>query len=399
MTASKRGSRPLLLALIGAMTALGPLGTDLYLPGLPAVTHELESTESLTQLTLMAYLLGLGLGHFLWGPVCDRLGRRGPLMLGLACFILAGAVCALTPNMEVLLAARLAQGLAGSAGIVISRAIVRDLYEGRELTRVFGWLAMVFGLAPIIGPLLGAGVIQFAGWRGTFWALAGLGVVFLALTAAILPETLTEERRTRGTRAERRGAWTAPLANRAFVTNSLLLLASSIVMFGYVSYIPFVLQTERGIDDVTFAWLFALNAVAVLTGGQLAALLARRVDGRTVLRTAYAIAIGAGTLVLLAIALDWPDWALLAALWVTILQIAIVQPTAIALAIAPFAQGAGTASAIAGGTQFLGAAIVTSAVTSLFGADGTVMGVLILSAVTVACGIAIVGPLLRGRNA
>ncbi len=379
------------------MTALGPLGTDLYLPGLPAVTGDLGTTDSLTQLTLLGYLFGLGIGQLVWGPVCDRLGRRAPLLVGLAIFIVSGAICALTPSIEVLLLARLLQGMSGSAGIVISRAVVRDLYEGRELTRIFGLLAVIFGMAPIVGPLVGAGIMQFAGWRGTFWALAVLGLVFLVLTMALLPETLSEERRTLRGVGSRWEPWLTPLRHPVFLTNSLLLLLSSVVMFGYVTYVPFVLQVERGIDDVAFAWLFALNAVAVLAGGQLAALLARRVPGPTVLRAAYAIAIGATALTLVAILLDWPDWALLAALWVMILQIATVQPTAIALAIAPFARGAGTASAILGGLQFLGASITTGVVSAVFGSSSAVMGVLLVVAVSIAFVIAVVGPLLARR--
>ena len=387
--------RGALLVLIGAMTALGPLGTDLYLPGLPAVTGDLDTTDSVTQLTLLGYLLGLGVGQFVWGPVADRLGRRGPLLLGLGIFIVSGIICAITPSIEVLLTARLLQGLSGSAGIVISRAIVRDLYEGRELTRIFGLLAIIFGMAPILGPLIGAGIMQFAGWRGTFWALAAFGVIFLVMTLLLLPETLSQSHRRPASRWE---AWLAPLGHRVFMTNALLLVASSVVMFGYVSYVPFVLQVERGIDDVSFAWLFALNAIAVLVGGQLAGLLARRVPGHTVVRVAYGIAIIATAFVLLAVALDWPDWALLLALWIMILQIATIQPTAIALAIEPFARGAGTASAILGGMQFLGASITTAIVSAVFGSHGEVMATLLLTAVTLAFVIAIVGPMRRPRR-
>ena len=381
------------------MIALGPLGTDLTLAGLPTVTVDLQATDSAAQLSLLAYLTGLGLGHFIWGPVSDRFGRRGPLLLGLALFTLSGVVCALTPSIELLLTARVLQGLAGSAGLVISRAIIRDLYDGPDITRIFGRISIVFGIAPIVGPLIGAAIMQFAGWRGTYAGLAILGAAFLLTSLALIHETLPPERRVHGEPGAQRDAWIAPLKHPVFVVNAVLMALSSVFMFGFVAYTPFVLQTERGIDEALFAWLFALTASAVLVGGQLAALLARRFAGHVVVRTAYGIAAILSIGILLAVALGWPTWSLLACMWLTILNISTIQPTALALAIEPFARGAGTAAAIVGGAQFLIASAITGTVSTVFGASGLVMGVLLLSALTVAWLVATIGTrLAAGRD-
>jgi len=395
---SGRARRAVLLVIVGLLTALAPLGVDAYLPALPQVTDQLGAPDGVVQLSLLIFLVGMGAGQFVWGPVSDRFGRRGPLLLALGGFIVAMAVCALAPSIWVLVIARLVAGLSGSGGVVIARAIIRDLYEGEELRRIFGWLSIIFGLAPIVGPVLGAGILQFTDWRGTFWALVALGALFIVATLAAIPETLVAERRVHGESAERSEAWRAPVRNPVFVTSTLTLICTSFMMFFYVSFIPFVMQEERGLTDLEFGIMFGVTAIAVLTGGQLAALLAGRMSGARVVQVAAAVTVVGGLCILLSEVLDWPTPLLYVVLWITVFAIAVIQPTSLALAIAPFARGAGTASAIAGGTQFLIAATSTGILANVFGSGGVVMGTAWFSAAVAAFVIAFIGGAIARRQ-
>lgn len=393
-----RRARVGLLALIGILTAGGPLGTDMYLPALPQVASDLDAPAALAANTLTVYLMGLGAGQFVWGPISDRTGRRGPLLVGLALFTVAGVVCALAPNIWILLSARLVEGLAGSAAVVLGRAIVRDLYEGEELARIFGRLAVVFGVAPVIGPVIGGGILQFADWRGTFIGLAILGGVLLVLVALVVHETLPDDRRIHGRSEQRRAAWVAPLRNGEFLLNSFILIGSTVAMLMYITFVSFVMQTERQVENLAFTTMFAVSALGVIAGGQLGPVLSRRYGGHRVLTVSIAVNLVAACCVLLASALHWPTWALYLALVVTVLQSGICQPLALALALAPFARGAGTAAAIAGGSQMLLGALIPGVVANLFGEAGVVLGAgqAITCAITLA--LAITGGVVLGRR-
>ena len=166
--------------ILGGLSAFGPLSIDMYLPGLPHLTHDLGATPSTGQLTLTACVLGLALGQLLAGPLSDNLGRRRPLLVGLAAYAVTSAVCALAPTVSALIALRFLQGLAGAAGIVIARAVVRDLYRGEAAARMFALLMLVLGIAPVFAPLIGGQALRVMSWRGIFVVLAGIGLVLLA---------------------------------------------------------------------------------------------------------------------------------------------------------------------------------------------------------------------------
>jgi MFS transporter, DHA1 family, multidrug resistance protein len=182
---------------LGGLSALGPLSLDLYLPALPTLTTELGAEEAAGQLSLSLCMIGLALGQLFVGPLTDRVGRRTPLLVGNAVFAVSAGLCALAPSIGVLLALRLVGGLAGGAGIVIARAMVRDLYAGAQMARVFALITLVLGVAPVVAPLLGGLLLTVTSWRGVFVALAVLGILLLA-AAATLGETLPAHRRHGG---------------------------------------------------------------------------------------------------------------------------------------------------------------------------------------------------------
>src|SRR5215213_6158326 len=195
---ARRMSSPGVIAILGALTAFGPVSMDTYLPGLPELSRDLGASASETQLTLTACLFGLAAGQLMAGPASDALGRRRPLLAGLAGFTLASLLCAAAPDVWSLVAARVLQGVAGAVGIVIARAIARDLHSGDALARFLAVLMLVNGLAPILAPIVGAQLLHVTDWRGIFVVLAGLGLLLLAWAAVLLPETLDPERRHRG---------------------------------------------------------------------------------------------------------------------------------------------------------------------------------------------------------
>src|SRR5690349_20221872 len=232
---------------LGGLSALGPLSLDLYLPALPTLTADLGAGEAAGQLSLSLCMVGLAVGQLLVGPLTDRVGRRVPLLVGLAVFALSAGLCALTPSIGVLLALRLVAGLAGVAGIVIARAMVRDLYAGTQMARVIALITLVLGVAPIGAPLLGGLLLTVTSWRGVFVALAVLGHLVL-VGAASLGETLPADRRHGGGLLATGRALRSVLTDRTFLLPALVGAVGVCGMFVYIAMASFVLQGGYGLS-------------------------------------------------------------------------------------------------------------------------------------------------------
>src|SRR6187431_272594 len=209
--------RRLLPMLLLLLTVFGPISMDLYLPALPALTAELGAATSVAQLTVTACLIGLAAGQLIAGPLSDRFGRRRILLAGIALYILTSALCAISPTIELLIAARFVQGLAGGVGIVIAQAAGRDIYGGGALIRFYGRLTVVGGFAAIIGPLLGGILNTVTDWRGLFVFLAAIGAGILLVTLLVFRETLPAEHRTRGGLAHTLHDFRVLLSDRVFL--------------------------------------------------------------------------------------------------------------------------------------------------------------------------------------
>lgn len=249
---------------------------DLYLPALPALSRDLSASTSAAQLTLTACLVGLGAGQLLSGPLSDRFGRRRPLMIGVSIYAVASLLCAFAPNVSALYALRLLQGLAGATGIVIARAVVRDLYDGREAAHFFALLMLVNGSAPVLAPVIGGQLVRFTSWRGLFVVLAGVGVA-LALATLALPETLPVQRRHAG---RLRGVFAARvpvLRDARFLGYALVCGLGFAALFAYIAASPFVLQDIAGLSPQLFSLVFAANAIGIVVVGQVTGRLVHRV--------------------------------------------------------------------------------------------------------------------------
>jgi len=343
-----------LIIVLGALTAFGPMSIDMYLPAFPALTRHFHATEAQVQLTLTACLAGLALGQLLYGPVSDALGRRRPLYAGLAAYAAASALCVVAPSVTVLTGLRLVQGLGGAAGIVIARAVVRDLYSGVAAARFFSLLMLVTGLAPMLAPLAGAQVLRFTSWQGVFVVLSGYGLVLLVGVALALPETLQMERRRRGGLRHTLRTFRGLSRDRTFLGYALgggLVFAA---MFAYISGSSFVTQEIYGVSPQVFGLIFGVNALGIVLASQVNSALICRVAPGTLLAVALAVHLAGGLGVLAAVAsgshrLVW----LLPPLFLTVAMVGVVLPNTTALALAGHPKAAGSASALLGLGQFV----------------------------------------------
>lgn len=255
--------------VLGGLTALPPLSMDMYLPALPAVTRALGSSAATAQLTLTACLMGMALGQLVVGPMSDKWGRRKPLLLGMVVYVFATAICALAPSVELLIGFRLLQGLAGAAGIVIARAVVRDLYDGVEMARFFSTLMLISGVAPVIAPVIGGQVLQFTDWRGIFVVLTGVGIALTLVVVKWLHETLPSEKRHSGGVGEALGTMRGLLADRVFTGYTLAGGLAFAALFAYIAASPFVVQEIYGASPQMYSLLFGINSIGLITVGQI----------------------------------------------------------------------------------------------------------------------------------
>ncbi|WP_338051330.1 multidrug effflux MFS transporter [Pseudonocardia acidicola] len=379
------------LLALGGLSTFGPLSLDLYLPALPRLTADLRTSEALAQLTMSLCMIGLAAGQLPAGPFSDRVGRRRPLLAGTALFAITSVSCALAPSVEVLLVVRLLNGMAGAIGLVVARAMVRDLYSGDAAARMFSLLMVVSGSAPVIAPLLGSQLLRVTDWRGVFVALGVIGLGLL-LAASTLPETLPPERRHVGGFADTGRALRAVVHDRTLLAPALVLALGCCGMFVYIAMGSFVLQGGYGLSAQAYGVMFAVNATGIVLASRLSALLAGWIGPRRTLALAVAIAVAGAVALLAGVLLSRSVWAVLPPLFLVVASVGLIMPNATALALANQGRAAGTASAVLGLLQFALGALVPP-LASLGGVTPVVMGTTIL-ATAVAAALATV-PVLR----
>ncbi|GAA3112756.1 multidrug effflux MFS transporter [Streptosporangium carneum] len=360
-----------LLFTLGALSTFGPLSIDLYLPALPELARQLGASDGAAQWTISACMIGLAVGQLFIGPLSDRIGRRRPLFVGVVTYTAASLLCAAAPSIETLILLRLVQGLAGSAGMVVVEAMVRDLYEGRQMARIMSLLMLIGGFAPIVAPVLGGQLLYIVDWRGLFVLLAVISAL-LILAAVTLPETLHPQLRHAGGLRRVRAGFSAVARDRLFVGCTLGSSIGSIALFIYISVSSFVLQDGYGVSPQTFSLIFAVNSVGLILGGWVNAMLLRRFPPERLLVPEALVAVVAGVGTAVAAALHAPLTVFLPALFVTIMSGGLASPNATALALTRHPANAGTAAALLGSTGFLFGALFAP-LASLGGASAVAM--------------------------
>jgi MFS transporter, DHA1 family, multidrug resistance protein len=342
-----------MLVVLGALSAFGPLAIDMYLPATPTIAASLHAGQSLVQLTLSGCLAGLAIGQLVAGPLSDGAGRRRPLLTGLAAFVALSVACALAPNIGSLIVFRFLQGMAGAAGVVLSLAMVRDMYEGTELARVLGSLTLVFGLAPVLAPVIGGQVLRFTSWRGVFGVLAAIGLVLLA-ASWFLPETLPRDRRTPARVGQLAADSRTLVRDRQYTGNALSLGLCTAALITYISTLPFIVEDAYGESAQLFSLVFMINAIGLTATAQLGTRLVRRLSMARLVYASLAVQ-AAGAVAFLAVTLTGhpPLAALLVPLFIYVASFGMMRPNGTALALARHANIAGTASAWMGALQFM----------------------------------------------
>jgi DHA1 family bicyclomycin/chloramphenicol resistance-like MFS transporter len=373
-----------LLVVLGALSAFGPVTTDVYLPALPQAAAALHTTSTGIQSSLTACLLGLAVGQLIAGPFSDSRGRRTPLLAAMAMFVLTSVLCASAPNIVALDLFRLLQGGAGAAGVAICFAIVRDLYSGAAAARAYSILMAVFGIAPIVSPAIGGQLLRVTDWRGVFFALAGLGFAFLCCAYAWVGETLPVARRASGGLAARAAVLRRLAADTGFTGYALAGGFSFAALFAYISASPFIFQGLYHVSPQMFALFFAINASGTLLASIVNARLVQHFSPRTLLDLGLVgVAVGAVGVLVVALTAQHHPYALVAPLFVMVSSFGFTRPNAAALALDRHGDTAGSAAAVFGVIQS-GLGAIAAPVTELGRHSSVPLGATVVIAASLA---------------
>jgi len=377
---SKPGtSRLWMIIILGALSAFGPLSIDMYLPSLPDMTTTFHTTTSLTQLSLTSCLIGLAVGQLFAGPISDVKGRRMPLLIGMVLYGISSLICAFSPSIEILIVMRFVQGLAGAAGIVISRAIVRDMYSGTQLTQFFSMLMLVNGAAPILSPLFGGQLLHFTSWRGVFIVLTVIGVLMLLAVLYGLKETLPASRRSKGGIVNTLSTFGVLLRDRKFMGIALCQGFVSAGMFAYISGSPFVLQDIFKVSPQMFSLIFAVNGIGIIVAGQVTGRLAPRLGERKLFISGILLATIGGLSFLAMITNEAGLYATLLPLFFVVSSVGIVGASGSSMALQDYGHSAGSASALLGLLAYIFGGIVSPLVGLQGSGTALPMGIVIAS--------------------
>ena len=359
-----------LVLVLGALSAIGPLTIDTYLPALPELSAQLNATDAQAQMTITGLLIGLGFGQLIIGPLSDAVGRRKPLLYGLAAHGLTSVLCALAPSVTLLTVTRTLQGLAGAAVAVVAMAIVRDLFSGYRAAQLLSRLILVLGVAPILAPSLGSALLEVTSWQGIFVVLAVVAVLLFVLALVALPETLPVARRRPARLKSSLRAYATLFSDRLFVLMVGVAGLMFATLFAYISGSPFVLQELYSLTPQQFGLAFSANAVGLILMTQLNPLFVKRWGPARVLFVAVMISVAAAVALLVVAATDAGGLVgLMIPLWFVVASVGLSFPNAPAIALNRHGESAGTASAMLGAAQFMIGGFVAPLVGAL--ADGT----------------------------
>lgn len=375
---TKRPSRLMLVLILGSLTAFGPLSMDMYLPALPAVTADLQTNASLTQLSITTCLLGLAIGQLIFGPLSDFQGRRKPLLTTIVLYAISSVLCAISPNIWFFVVVRFAQGLTASAGIVIARAAARDLYEGKELTKFVALLSIVMGAAPILSPIFGGIILKWTTWQAIFYILAMIGVVMFFAVLGFLPETLQEERRTKGNIFAVVSSFGTLLKDKIFVGIAFAQSFVSMSMFAYIAASPFVLQNIYGVSPQQFSLIFGLNGLGIIIFAQISGRLANYFAENKLLFFGIIQSLIGSILLFIVVIFTLPLWTIMLALFLVVSSVGIVNTMSFSLGMNRQGERAGSASAFLGILPFGGGAIVSPLVGIAGEFNAVPLGIVIL---------------------
>lgn len=369
-SSSAHPKRLSLILVLGALTAVAALSIDMYLPAFPAIAQDLNTDAGAVQVTLAVFLIGLAIGQLIFGPLSDRFGRIRPLLLGLSIYILASAAGALAPDITSFTIARFVEALGGCAAIVISRAMVRDLFDTQTSAQVFSTLILVMGVAPILAPLFGGFLLELSSWRLIFWALAAFGLLCLVSVYFKLGETLPPSKRTDGDMLNVLQSYVALFRNRHFIFLALSGGLAMSSMFTYITGSSFAYISLYGLSPQEFSIFFGVNATGLIAASQINAFLLRYYPLKRVLGVAILFNVAMVTILLLTQTLGIGGlWGFAIPVFIITTGFGFVGPNSVAMAMGHAGAHLGSASALVGVMQFFFASISGAIIGTLN--DGT----------------------------
>jgi DHA1 family bicyclomycin/chloramphenicol resistance-like MFS transporter len=346
------------VVLLGAVTAMGPLAIDMYLPSLPAIGAELHATPAEAQSTVAAFLGGMAFGQLVYGPASDRLGRRPPLLVGVGLYVAASVLCALAPTAPILVGGRFLQALGACSGTVIARAIVRDRYDHVETARMLSLMMLIMGLAPIFAPLAGGALLGLGNWRVIFWVMSGFGgllalSVLTALRESRSPETAAHARSEHPLRG-----YAALLGQKRLLGYALAGALNGATLFAYISSSPALLIGDYGIAPSAFGWVFGANGAGLIAANQVNRHLLRRRTPDEVLAVSSWVALAPAAALCLAAATGVGGrWSVLGLLFLVLASYGFIQGNTMAGALSVDPRRAGSIAALLGASSFAAGAL------------------------------------------
>lgn len=362
---SKQDLRKVTL-LLGFLSALGPFSIDMYLPGFQAIATDLNTNIAVVGYSLTSYFVGISVGQLIYGPIVDRFGRRIPLIVGLSIYIFASLMCALAPTIQWLIGLRLLLALGACAGMVAGRAVVRDLFPPSEIAKVISTLMLIMGVAPLIAPTVGGWMVAALGWQAVFVTLAGICGLMLTGVILILPESRGADKSISLAPPAVLGKFWTVIKQPAFIVYGLAGGFTLGSLFAYVGGAPYIYLEKFQFTQTQFGYLFSLNSFGYIGGSQLNRFLLKRAGSLRIAEVSSLIIAILGFLLLLTVLIPGiSGYLMLFILFIFLFGSGLLAPNTMALALEPFSENAGSASALIGFTQMLFGALASGAVSLL----------------------------------
>lgn len=378
---------------LGALTAIGSLSIDMYLPGFPAISRDLKTEISEVALSLTSFFVGISAGQLFFGPIIERFGRKTPLIIGLAIYLFASFGCSLTGSVNALIILRFFQALGGCSGMVISRTMVRDLFPVSETAKIFSMLMLVMGISPIIAPTLGGFLAESWGWRYIFVLLTFIAFLLLTATIRYLPESKGADPTVSLSPSSVLSRFFTVLKEPMFYTYAVVSGFASAGMFAYISGSPFVFMTLFKVPETRYAWIFGINSIGLISASQLNRLFLKKWSSRQIIIITGSLQFLSGLLLFAGTATGIVESnATFILIFIYLMMQGLVFPNASALSLEPFDQNAGIASALAGSMQMVIAALSSASVSYLH--NGTALP---MTGVIAACSAISFAGLLTAR--
>ena len=357
----------MVILILSLLTALEPLSIDLYLPGFILISEAFHTSITNVQISLSTFLGGFAIGQLMWGPLADKFGRKKPILISLAIFILASIACVYVKTIEQLWVVRFIQAIGGCGGVVISRAVVTDYFDKSDTLKIFSLLALIMGIAPILAPIAGNGILTFFSWKAIFWVLVILGVGMFVLTLFGLPETHISRNSLSRTGGNVFESYMKVLKVKKFFIYSLIAGIANGALMVYVANGPFLIMEQGGLSNNAFTVVFAVNALGLMLASYLTAYLQKYIPVDKLVKLSVIFMFAVSAVLLSLMWMNTSIYLILVVLFFYVFPIGILFPTTTELAITPFVHNSGTASALFGSIQLLVAficSIVSNAISN-----------------------------------